>query len=226
MKSFQKKILIILLFSDTERNFIGFLTKYLQPSCWNCILRVYRNNLSRKFLWKKLFPRHFRTSKWGKLSAFWNVFLEGVVEIAFYVSIGTPCRDIFWRKNIHFLHSFLTGSWTFLDFVKVFSAGMSKPHTTSPKQYSREKFIFEKINVLWFSSVNFTQECQNGVVRVERKSLRKISFPENFFLIYLSRTLSKTFLAFWYKMLKRVVKTSFYMSIGTLWKEFLLWKEL
>ena len=142
---FKKNFLVFMSFSHAERNFLGFITNFFQPGRHNCILCVYRNNLSRKFWWKKLFPHHFWTSKWGKLSVFWNTFLERVVEVAFYMSIGTLCRNFFWRKKKHILHCFWTGSWKILAFVKVFSAGTSKLLTNFPKEFSREKFMFEKM---------------------------------------------------------------------------------
>ena len=50
--NFQKQFLFFLSFSHTERNFLGFISNFFQPGCQNCILRVYRFNLSRKFFVK------------------------------------------------------------------------------------------------------------------------------------------------------------------------------
>ena len=70
-------------------NFFRILMKFPLWGCQNCNIRVQANNLRKSFaFWKRCIFCQSRTLK-KKLSPIFRVFLDAVVETAFYVSKGT-----------------------------------------------------------------------------------------------------------------------------------------
>ena len=64
----------------------------------------------------------------------------------------------------------------------------------------------------------FSSCCQNCIFRVRGNILRKsYSFPQSFLLFHQFRTLNRTFLVFWRKLFRSVVKAAFSVTDGTLW---------
>ena len=68
--------------------------------------------------------------------------------------------------------------------------------------------------------------CQNWILLVHRNSLRKNIFLKNVCIVYHFGILSKNVLAICRKILRRVVKTAFHMSIGTVSRKTLFYEPM
>ena len=133
-KTYKKNIpwkkISILFFRPVEKN-IWPSGKNIPKACWNYILRVQRNNLRKIISGKKIIPS--RTGR-ENFPAFWQLFFDGVVKTAFYLSSGTLKRNVsLWIK----VFSIICGQWpkNFRLFVKIFLRGLSKLQSTCPDEH-------------------------------------------------------------------------------------------
>ena len=63
---------------------------------------------------------------------------------------------------------------------------------------------------------SFSKACENGVLVVQKIKLTKNSFSEEVCFVYHFQIMSGNFSSFWQKLVDRVVRSSFYVTIGKL----------
>ena len=71
-------------------------------------------------------------------------------------------------------------------------------------------------------SRNFSKDCRNGALFVQGIKLTKTSFSEEVCFVYLFQIMSGNFSSFWQKFVNRVVKIAFYVTVGKLGWEIVL----
>ena len=136
-------------------------------------------------------------------------------------------KQSFFGKKWYFFNSF--GHWAkfFRLSLEKLLTGLSEVRSTCPLDHFRKKYCIGKViifyrfrtlsgKLLGFLSKSFKRLCQNCILRVQRKILRKIHFLQNFhLLLYHFQTISEKLMAFRYINLGRVSKTLFFVSIRT-----------
>ena len=177
---------------------------------------------SQKFFISIIFGR------WAISFSIWQRFLGSIVKTTFYTSIEKFREEILYWQTVFFffgpraknsrpygktfqqgcrnsfirVHSNILRSNVFLNFF------LSFPDD------ERTIFAFSRFFPTGLSELHYT--CPP--VKIE---LKLCSFEGNAFF-HLFRTLSKNFLACWQNFFGWFIKTAFYVSIGTLWGEKLL----
>ena len=197
--------------------------------------------LSKGSSWRKLlfsdkvcFVYHFHIMS-GKFSAFWQKFVDRVVKIAFYVPIGKLNWEkvFFGKKTWYFLHPFRTWNESFrLSFDTFPCRIVSIAYYLSIEAFWVERNFIGKngfpdqlpklSNKLLAYSRNFSKNCRNGALFVQRIKLTKTSFSEEVCFVYLFQIMSGNFSSFWQKFVDRVVKIAFYVTVGKLGWEIVL----
>ena len=166
--------------------------------------------------------------RWAISFSIWQRFLGSIVKTTFYTSIEKFREEILYWQTVFFffgpraknsrpygktfqqgcrnsiirVHSNILRSNVFLNFFLSFSDD------------ERTIFAFSRFFPTGLSELHYT--CPP--VKIE---LKLCSFEGNAFF-HLFRTLSKKFLACWQNFFGWFIKTAFYVSIGTLWGEKLL----
>ena len=140
------------------------------------------------------------------------------------------------RRNIILTDSFFlfrAPSEKFSAFRQNFSTRLSKQQYTCPQEHFEEQCFLKLFSILlgrWANNFRLFSIFPTGLSELHytclpvKIELKLCSFEGNAFF-HLFRTLSKKFLACWQKFFGGFIKTAIYVSIGTLWREKLLfWK--
>ena len=153
---------------------------------------------------------------------YWKIF-RGVLKTAFYVSTGTVWNKIYFLKKSLFSIHYRTLRQRFLAFCRKFFGVVVETVFNLSIGTIKKKTQFWIFISIWDSEqeifgilpTNFWRGCQNYILLVHRNSLRKNNFSKIVCTFYQFGTLSKNFLALFLQIFRRVVKTAFHMSIGT-----------
>ena len=120
------KIVFSIIFR-IERNFFRILMKFPLWGCQNWNIRVQAKNLRKSFaFWKRCIFCQSRTLK-EKLSPIFRVFLDAVVETAFYVSKGTLRGKRFFSGKKCIFSSIWETETNFLNLCQKFYGRLIKP---------------------------------------------------------------------------------------------------
>ena len=158
-----------------------------------------RSFWGKLLFWKNQFRSPFRTLRW-KFSAIWQLFLDRVIVIAFYMPIGTLSAErVCLKRKLDLLYRF----WTWREFFiwplfKNFPCRIVKiAYYLSMETFWVDRtFVRKKMNFLinfqkWAKNHRvfvefFRRSCQNGGVLLQEIILRKTTFLKMFLCLSFS----------------------------------------
>ena len=157
---------------------------------------------------KNTFPKSFWDTERVISGLFSKLFWRGFQNCILSVQMTTLRKNKFLEKT--FFISFSDIQRKYLSFVKNFSAGLSKLHSTCPAEHFEEKFVRKKYNYFFRT---LSRKIFGLLAKVSRQgeensrskgTLRPFLKKSNFFII----------LGNWAKKIfGRVVNTAFYASV-------------
>ena len=110
----------------------------------SCISRVHRNNLRIKFFEKKYFSKIIWDTERVVSGLLSKLFWRGFQNCILSVQMTTLRKNKFLEET--FFISFSDIQRKYFSFVKNFSAGLSKLHSTCPAEHFEEKLVRKKYN--------------------------------------------------------------------------------
>ena len=135
-------------------------------------------------------------------------------------------------KTLHFLVPKLSGKFHFCP--KVFWLGCQNCIPPGNRIILRKSILFEFFLYLFrtlskkssgFCRIFINWIFQNCILRVQKRSLRWTSFARSLWsFVYHFRPFRQKNLAFWQRNIAMFVKSAFWLSIGTIWRE-VFWKS-
>ena len=163
----------------------------------------------------------------GNFSSFWQKFVNRVVKIAFYVTVGKMRWEIvfFGKKTWYFLHPF--GTW--YEFFRLLFETFPCRIVTTAYYLPMETFWVDRFFIgkndspdqlpklsekLLAFRRNFSKVCQNGALFVQRIKLTKTTFSEKICFVYHFQIMSGKISAIWQIFVDRIVKIAFFLRIG------------
>ena len=114
----------------------------LRKGVQSCINRVHRNNLRIKFFETKYFSKIILRHWAGSFGLVVKIFWRGFQNCILSVQMTTLRKNKFLEET--FFISFSDIQRKYFAFVKNFSGGLSKLHSTCPAEHFEEKFVRKK----------------------------------------------------------------------------------
>ena len=131
--------------SENEQKILDFLSNFFHEVLKTAFYFCKRSFWGKLLFWKNQFRSPFRTLRW-KFSGIWQLFLDSVTVIAFYVPIGALRGEkLYLKKLMSFPYLLWTLSEKLLVFYEKVLGGDVKTALYFSRGSFRVDFFFEKI---------------------------------------------------------------------------------
>ena len=191
----------------------------LRKGVQSCINRIHRNNLRIKFFEKKYFSKIIWDTERVVSGLLSKLFWRGFQNCILSVQMPTFRKNKFLEET--FFISFSDIQRKYFAFVKNFSRGLSKLHSTCPAEHFEEKFVRKKYNY-HFRTLN--RKYFGLLARVSRQG------GENWRSTGTLRPFLKKviFSSFWDIELGKIRQGCQYciLRIRDIWKKVFCWRKL